>query len=203
MCTLFGIACLAYAFLVIDFALLYLLIDIHYPCMLNIYKRGHRGASFLGACYFSLETVLTIGYGTTDEFFGGCTSPLVLIFFQAMISIVIDSCLFGVLFAKFSRGQPRALSVAVSRNCIVRNIRGHWYLMFRVCETRTEQLCEAHVRIYAVRLYHRTKSKTHTHTHTHTHDRSVMNEMRTAHSMNAIRFPCVHNFLMMNSVRIF
>ena len=201
MCTLFGIACLAYAFVVINFALLYLLVDIHYPCMLNIYKRGHWGASFLGACYFSLETVLTIGYGTTDEFFGGCTSPLVLIFFQAMISIVIDSCLFGVLFAKFSRGQPRALSVAVSRNCIVRNIRGHWYLMFRVCETRTEQLCEAHVRIYAVRsssfeIKH-TISK-----HT-THDRSATNEMRTAHSMNAIRFPCVHSFPMMNSVRIF
>lgn len=149
--TLFLIACLTYAFLVVDFALLYLYVDIHYPCVLNIYRRGHWLKSFLGACYFSLETVLTIGYGTTDEFFGGCTSPLILIFTQAMISILIDSCMFGVIFAKFSRGQPRALSVAVSKHCIVRNIRGHWYLMFRVCETRTEQLCEAHVRIYAVR----------------------------------------------------
>eukprot|EP00939_MAST-03C_sp_MAST-3C-sp1_P000841 g841.t1 len=137
--------------MIVLFAFLYLIWDVHWSCNIHLYRPGYAFQSFVYALYFSLETVLTIGYSTHDEFFNGCLGPLFLIFFQGMTSILIDVCLFGVVFAKFSRGQTRAASVLASKTCVMRKIRDSWYLFFQVCELRTEQLIEAHCRAYVLR----------------------------------------------------
>lgn len=140
-----------YAFLIGSFAVLYLSVDIYWGCAIDIYDPNNMYRSLLNSCYFSAETVLTIGYGVDDANFGTCASPLFLIFVQAMLSIMLDTTLFGVVFARITRAQPRAKSVAVSKVCTVHEIRGRLYLTFRVCELRSEQLVEAHIRVYTLR----------------------------------------------------
>lgn len=59
------------------------------------------GADFatLSRCYFfSLETMMTIGYGTRDPFFEGCEVSMGFILtVQALVGIIMDMCMLGTL----------------------------------------------------------------------------------------------------------
>ena len=51
----------------------------------------------------------------------------------------------GLVFARVSRAQPRASTVVFSDKATLRRMNGHFYLMFRVAETRqNSRLVEAH-----------------------------------------------------------
>jgi len=128
-----------------------LAVDIYWDCTMHIFVINNWSRSMLRALYFSTETVLTIGYGVDDPNFGHCTTPLLLIFIQAMLSITVEVIMFGIFFSKVTRAQPRAMSVAVSDVCTVHEIRGRLYLTLRVCELRSEQLVEGHIRVYCLR----------------------------------------------------
>lgn len=109
--------------------------------------------NYVQGLYFSMETLITIGYGAQsgDVFFNDCASPLILITSQSLIGIFLDSLAIGIVFQRFARGQSRATTVIFSNKAILRRIRGHMYFMFQVCEMRKHQLIEAHVRCYAIR----------------------------------------------------
>ena len=126
------------------FAALYLAVS--EPCNLGV-------TNFMDAYYFSVETMLTIGYSTqnNDIFFDGCVEMVFLLSLQSMIGIYLNAMCVGIIFARFSRAQTRATTVIFSDKAVVREIAGHLYLMFQVCEMRKHQLVEAHVRCYAVR----------------------------------------------------
>ncbi|KUF89445.1 hypothetical protein AM588_10008332 [Phytophthora nicotianae] len=81
----------------------------------------------MDAYIFSLETIMTIGYGapTDDIFYGGCTSIATLLTLESFAGIILDSVCIGIFYARFSRANT--------------------------CERRKHQLVEAHVRLYAVR----------------------------------------------------
>ena len=109
--------------------------------------------NFVQGMYFSVETMITIGYGAQgdDVFFNDCAAPLILIITQSFVGILLDSLAIGIVFQRFSRGQSRANTIIFSQKACVRKIRGHLYMMFQVCEMRKHQLTEAHVRCYAIR----------------------------------------------------
>jgi potassium inwardly-rectifying channel subfamily J len=102
------------------------------------------------AYYFSAITFTTIGYGANTVFFGSCASVPTLITIESFTGLLIHSLAMGIIFAKTQRGNTRGYSIAYSKKCLVRIIRGQPHLLFRVCEARKLQLIEAHVRLYAI-----------------------------------------------------
>ncbi|DBA04721.1 TPA: hypothetical protein N0F65_004358 [Lagenidium giganteum] len=137
----------AYTFIIFFFAMAYLHVsETQVDC--------HVGVSTLMEAYvFSLETIMTIGYGapTNDIFYGGCTSMATLLTLESFAGIFLDSICIGMFFARFARANKRANTVLFTNSAVIRKIRGEYYLMFQVCERRKHQLVEAHVRCYAMR----------------------------------------------------
>ncbi|OQS04533.1 inward rectifier K channel (IRK-C) family protein [Thraustotheca clavata] len=114
----------------------------------------HVGIKSLTEAYiFSVETIMTIGYGapSDDIFYGGCSSMAFLLTMESFSGIFLDSILIGMFFVRFSRADTRAYSIVFSKDAVIRKIRGHYYFMFQVCERRKHQLVEAHVRCYGIR----------------------------------------------------
>ncbi|KAG7397269.1 G protein-activated inward rectifier potassium channel 2 [Phytophthora boehmeriae] len=138
---------IAYFFIILFFALAYLDVSVRHPtCHVGL-------SSIIEAYVFSLETIMTIGYGapTNDIFYGGCTTIATLLTLESFAGIILDSVCIGIFYARFSRANQRANTIMFSRSAVIRRIRGHYYFMFQTCERRKHQLVEAHVRLYAVR----------------------------------------------------
>ena len=132
-----------YALLCVVFALPYYLISSQ--CGLNM-------KTFFDAIYFSLETMVTIGYGTAnnDPYFQGCGFGLPLIFIQSILGCLFDAVCMGLVYGRMSRVNQRASTIIFSDKAIIRfTNEGIPYFMFQVCEMRKHQLIEAHVRCYA------------------------------------------------------
>lgn len=103
------------------------------------------------ALYFSLSTMATIGYGTSDYYFGDCWTPFVLVLLQVFSAIVFSSLAIGLLFQRMSRGQKRGRTIVFSDVAVIRKVRGGWYWMFRVAELRKHHIIGAKVRVFCVR----------------------------------------------------
>ncbi|KAJ0403503.1 hypothetical protein P43SY_010046 [Pythium insidiosum] len=137
----------AYALVIFFFALAYLDIS-------RNREECHVGISTLMEAYvFSLETIMTIGYGapTNDIFYGGCSSMAMLLTLESFAGIFLDSICIGMFYARFARANKRATTIMFSNSAVIRKIRGDYYFMLQVCERRKHQLVEAHVRLYAMR----------------------------------------------------
>ncbi|KAL7531952.1 hypothetical protein ACHAXR_004329 [Thalassiosira sp. AJA248-18] len=103
------------------------------------------------ALYFSLSTMATIGYGTSDYYFGECWTPFILVLLQVFSAIVFSSLAIGLLFQRMSRGQKRGRTIVFSDVAVVRKVRGRWYWMFRVAELRKRHIIGAKIRVFCVR----------------------------------------------------
>lgn len=126
------------------FAALYLSIAQHTNCEMGL-QNYHE------AFMFSLETQLTIGYGTQDIFFGDCWLPTIALTIQMCVKTILDAVTIGIIYSRISRPNKRASTIVFSKNGIIRRIRGRLYFMFQTCELRKHQLVSARVRLYAVR----------------------------------------------------
>jgi hypothetical protein len=76
------------------------------------------------ALYFSLSTMATIGYGTSDYYFGDCWTPFILVLIQVFSAIVFSSLAVGLLFQRMSRGQKRGRTIVFSDVAVIRKVRG-------------------------------------------------------------------------------
>jgi hypothetical protein len=103
------------------------------------------------ALYFSLSTMATIGYGTSDYYFGECWTPFILVLLQVFSAIAFSSLAIGLLFQRMSRGQKRGRTIVFSDVAIIRKVRGRWYWMFRVAELRKQHIIGAKIRVFCVR----------------------------------------------------
>ena len=105
---------------------------------------------------FSVETLFTLGYAwpSPDAVFPlqdhQCSSVLWLIYLQSFLGIVLDGIFFGTIYQRVSRGSKRGSSIIFSDKAIIRCIRGRMFLMSQVCELRSHQIAEGHVRMYAI-----------------------------------------------------
>lgn len=134
---------LFYFFFIFAFAVVYFSIP---DCSLDI-------TTLIDACFFSAETMMTIGYATKDQYFHGCTYLMFIIAFQAIVGCFVDSVFITLIFVRLSRGNRRAETIIFSDKAVIRRVRGQPYFMFQVVELRKHQLCEAHVRCYAIRRH--------------------------------------------------
>ncbi|KAL7517060.1 hypothetical protein ACHAWX_002011 [Stephanocyclus meneghinianus] len=101
--------------------------------------------------YFSLSTMATIGYGTSDYYFGNCWTPFLLVLLQVCSALAFSSLAIGLLFQRMSRGQKRGRTIIFSDISVVRKVRGQWYWMFRVAELRKRHIIGAKIRVFCVR----------------------------------------------------
>ncbi|XP_069583862.1 inward rectifier potassium channel 13 [Ranitomeya imitator] len=95
--------------------------------------------SFTAAFSFSLETQLTIGYGTMFPS-GDCPSAIALLAVQMLLGLMLEAFITGVFVAKIARPKNRTPSILFSRLAVVGSPEGKPCLMFQVANTRPSPL---------------------------------------------------------------
>jgi inward rectifier potassium channel len=133
----FSVAALLFLLLNFGFALLYLLGN-H-----AIANQGPEG--LLGAFFFSVETLATVGYGDMhpDTIYGHVVATCEI--FVGMSGIALTT---GMIFARFSRPHARIIFA----NCaVVRPIDGRLTLMVRAANARQNVIVEAKARMRIMR----------------------------------------------------
>ncbi|XP_069474004.1 inward rectifier potassium channel 13 [Ambystoma mexicanum] len=114
--------------------------------------------SFTAAFSFSLETQLTIGYGTMFPS-GDCPSAIALLAVQMLLGLMLEAFITGVFVAKISRPKNRASSIRFTNLAVVSHVEGKQRLMFQVANTRPSPLMN--VNVVAVLYQEREKSQLH------------------------------------------
>ncbi|MEI8298178.1 MAG: ion channel [Pseudomonadota bacterium] len=99
---------------------------------------------YLGAFFFSVETLATVGYGDMhpQTVYGHSVAAL-----QIFIGMLYLALLTGVVFARFSRPNARMLFAAV---VVVRPLYGRRTLMLRAANARQNLIVEATARLRLV-----------------------------------------------------
>ncbi|NWR44539.1 KCJ13 protein, partial [Regulus satrapa] len=100
--------------------------------------------SFAAAFSFSLETQLTIGYGTMFPS-GDCPSAIALLATQMILGLILEAFLTGAFVAKIARPKNRARSIRFSRCAVIALAEGKPQLLFRVANTRSSPLTSVQI----------------------------------------------------------
>ena len=130
---------IAVLFLTFDvvFGCLYALVP---GCIANLNPPG-----FIGAFFFSVETLATVGYGDMHpQTLYGHVIAMIEIFIGLMMLALIT----GLMFARFSRPRARFL---FAKYAVVRPIDGKPTLMFRVANARQNVVQEASAQLRMLR----------------------------------------------------
>ena len=103
---------------------------------------------FSSAFLFSLETQMTIGYGF-KYITSWCGAGIVVVIFQCIMGLLIDSFLLGLIFTKLSRPRNRRRTLLFSDCAVIRDEGegGRKVLEFRIADVRRSQVVEGHVRL--------------------------------------------------------
>jgi inward rectifier potassium channel len=100
---------------------------------------------FLGAFFFSVETLATVGYGDMHPQTVYAHIVATLEIFIGMSSIALAT---GLIFVRFSRPRAR---IIFSRNAIVRPLDGRSTLMVRAANARQNVIVEAEAKLRLMR----------------------------------------------------
>lgn len=120
-----------------------------------LYACGHAPIAnqapdgFLGAFFFSVETLATVGYGDMHPQTVYAHTIATLEIFTGMSSIALAT---GLIFVRFSRPRAR---IIFARYAVVRSLDGHPTLMLRAANARQNFIVEAKARLRLMR--HETK----------------------------------------------
>ena len=66
----------------------------------------------------------------------GCVHVLIAVYFQAMIFILLNGSVVGVLFARVATAQRRASQIIFSDKAVIRCVRNHFYFMLQARAAR-------------------------------------------------------------------
>ena len=105
-----------------------------------------RRGSFADLFFFSVETMTTIGYG---DLVPVALSARMVMSFEALTGLMSFALVTGIAFAKFSRPSVR---VRFSRYAVVSRRDGVPSLMFRLTNTRANQIVEAEIHVLFARM---------------------------------------------------
>jgi inward rectifier potassium channel len=105
-----------------------------------------RPGSFADAFFFSVQTMATIGYG---NMYPQSLAANIIATAESVYGIMTVALSTGLLFARVSRPTAR---MTFSRIAVIDDFDGTPHLMFRVANQRRNQIVEAHMRFYVLRL---------------------------------------------------
>ena len=100
---------------------------------------------FLSAFFFSVQTLATIGYGTTAP--SNLAANLVVTV-EALCGLLGLSIVAGIMFARFSRPVAR---IVFSRNAVIAPYRDITAFMFRIVNQKSAELVEMHAIVLLTR----------------------------------------------------
>ncbi|MCX6603279.1 MAG: ion channel [Acidobacteria bacterium] len=107
---------------------------------------GSGSRRFLQLYFFSVQTIATIGYGTMTP---TSTAAHFLVSVEALTGLMGFALATGILFARFSR--PTA-AIVFSKVALISPFQGSTALMFRVMNSRSNQLMEVAAQVTYSRL---------------------------------------------------
>ncbi len=96
--------------------------------------------------FFSVQTLATIGYGSVAP---KSLAANLLVTVEALFGLMGFALATGILFARFSRPDPR---IAFSDKAVVTPFRGGTALMFRIVNERSSQLTEMQATVVLSRM---------------------------------------------------
>lgn len=138
-----GLVLLLYFFSNIVFGLVYsslgaeALVDTSNEPTVNMFLRGF---------FFSVQTFATIGYGTIHPV--GIV-PNLLVTIESYYSLLANALITGLVFARFSRPTAK---IIFSEHAIIAPYRGVNALMFRLVNSRKNQLIELKIQVLFTRF---------------------------------------------------
>jgi inward rectifier potassium channel len=120
------------------FATLYVLGD---NAIANIYPEG-----FLGAFFFSVETIATVGYGEMhpQTLYGHIIATI-----EIFTGLSIVAMITGVMFARFSRPKAKIL---FTKHPVTYHHNGEHVLSIRIANTRLNIIAEASAKLRLIRV---------------------------------------------------
>ena len=83
---------------------------------------------------------------TTEQ----CPFAIIVMSFQSIMGVIIQACMAGIIFAKFTVPRARGETIVYSKNAVITLRNGALYLLCRVSDLRKSSLLEAHVRMLFV-----------------------------------------------------
>ena len=84
---------------------------------------------------------------TTEQ----CPFAIIVMSFQSILGVIIQACMAGIIFAKFTVPRARGETIVYSKNAVITLRNGALYLLCRVSDLRRSSLLEAHVRMLFVK----------------------------------------------------
>jgi len=105
--------------------------------------------SFFSSLLFSIETQQTIGYGSR-YIEHNCIFGIVLVILQCCFSVLLQSFMGGIVFAKLSRPKKRTETLIFSRHMVIACRDGEYCLMCRVGDMRKTHILQAQVSMYVI-----------------------------------------------------
>ncbi len=108
----------------------------------SIANQGHSG--FLGAFFFSLETLATVGYG---EMYPATTYAHVVSAIEILVGLLFTAIMTGLLFVRFSK--PKA-KVQYATRAVIAPHNGVPTLMLRIGNARNTLLHDVNVSLHAL-----------------------------------------------------
>jgi len=108
--------------------------------------------NFTEAFLMSIETSVTIGYGTR-QITSECPQAVLLLIIQASLSCLTDAVIMGLIFTKVARPGKRQSTIVFSEKAVVNKKDDKYCLMFKIADVRKRQLVECHVRLHLFRRY--------------------------------------------------
>jgi inward rectifier potassium channel len=133
----FALLALAYFIFNTVFAVLFLLQD---KAIANA-----KPGSFADAFFFSVQTMVTIGYG---QLYPQTLYANTLVTIEVLLAMMGLALATGVIFARFSRPTAR---VVFSRVAVIATYNGQKMLMFRAANYRRNQILEAQISVSLLR----------------------------------------------------
>ena len=70
---------------------------------------------------------------------------------QSILGVIIQACMAGIIFAKFTVPRARGETITFSKNAVISMRNGALYLLCRVSDLRKSSLLEAHIRMVTIK----------------------------------------------------
>ncbi|KAG7218307.1 hypothetical protein INR49_010003 [Caranx melampygus] len=122
----------------------YLLAHLNGDLAVQDHDAPPKATCFTAAFSFSLETQLTIGYGTMFPS-GDCPSAIALLAVQMLLGLMLEAFITGAFVAKIARPQKRAGAIQFSPQAVVGQHLGQTCLMLRATNLLQRPLVDVKV----------------------------------------------------------
>ncbi len=116
-----------------------------------------KPSSFLPPAFFSarsatrmqqlLKILRLFCRATTEQ----CPFAIIVMCLQSIVGVIIQACMAGIIFAKFTIPRARGQTIIFSKNAVVTMRNGELFLLVRITDLRKYSLLEAHVRMIVIR----------------------------------------------------